>query len=73
MVQEGINPWGMLNITAFNLIRMDWDDAVIAKMTEKGDATVQKVIRYKTFVYFTTEIIPPGAERVNIKASATQY
>lgn len=35
MVLEGVNPWKMLNITASNLKKMGWDDAVIAKMGEK--------------------------------------
>src|SRR3954464_8673563 len=37
MVLEGVNPWKMLNITASNLKKMDWDDAVIAKIGEKKE------------------------------------
>jgi len=37
MVLEGVNPWKMLNITASNLKKMGWDDAVIAKMGEKKE------------------------------------
>ena len=35
MVLEGVNPWKMLNITASNLKKLGWDDAVVAKMGEK--------------------------------------
>jgi len=42
MVLEGVNPWKMLNITASNLKKMGWDDAVIAKNgRQKRDATVR--------------------------------
>ena len=37
MVLEGVNPWKMLNITASNLKKMGWDDAVVAKMGEKKE------------------------------------
>lgn len=37
MVLEGVNPWKMLNITASNLKKIGWDDAVIAKMGEKKE------------------------------------
>ena len=37
MVLEGVNPWKMLNITASNLKKMGWDDAVIEKMGEKKE------------------------------------
>ena len=37
MVLESVNPWKMLNITASNLKKMGWDDAVIAKMGEKKE------------------------------------
>ena len=42
MVLEGVNPWKMLNITASNLKKIGWDDAVIAKNgRQKRDATVR--------------------------------
>ena len=31
---EGVNPWKMVNITASNLKKLGWDDAVVAKMGE---------------------------------------
>lgn len=37
MVLEGVNPWKVLNITASNLKKLGWDDAVVAKMGEKKE------------------------------------
>ena len=37
MVLEGVNSWKMLNITASNLKKMGWDDAVIAKIGKKKE------------------------------------
>ncbi|PIC57016.1 hypothetical protein CSV80_11145 [Sporosarcina sp. P12(2017)] len=37
MVLEGVNPWKVLNITASNLKKLGWDDAIVAKMGEKKE------------------------------------